>query len=222
MSTVQIVQGFQLEQEDISILIKFQKASFWKRLFDLFVASLVALFVLTWLIPLIGFLIKISSPGPIFFSQPRTGLYGHTFNCLKFRTMIFAPQEVTFRQTDIGDPRVTRVGYWLRKTNLDEMPQFFNVLMGHMSVVGPRPHAVPHDNQFWFVLPDYSKRYLVMPGITGLAQVRGSRGIANDVQKMEHRLKYDLLYIKRQSLKYDVLICWWTVKSMVLGDPNAW
>lgn len=222
MSTLQSVQGFHLVQEDISILIKFQKASFWKRLFDLSVASLVTLFVLTWLIPLIGFLIKISSRGPIFFSQPRTGLYGHTFNCLKFRTMVCASEGETFRQTDINDPRVTRVGYWLRRTNLDEMPQFFNVLLGQMSVVGPRPHAIPHDAQFWFVLPDYSKRYLVMPGITGLAQVRGSRGIANDLKKMEHRLKYDLLYIKNQSLKYDVLICWWTLKSMLLGKTNAW
>ncbi len=222
MYTLQKAPGFQLEQQDISILLKFQKASFWKRLFDLIVASLVTLFVLSWLIPTVGLLIILTSPGPVFFSQRRTGLYGHTFVCLKFRTMAFSPQEVPFQQTAIDDPRVTRIGYWLRKTNLDEMPQFINVLLGQMSVVGPRPHAVPHDAQFWFTLSDYSKRYLVVPGITGLAQVRGSRGIANDLRKMEHRLKYDLMYINRQSLKYDCLICWWTIKSMVLGDPNAW
>ena len=189
MSTLQKVQAFELEQGNALFSGKSKNGSYWKRTFDLLTASLVTLFVLSWLIPLVGLLIKLSSKGPVFFSQRRTGMYGHTFFCHKFRTMVHSPQEETFKQTDPNDPRVTRVGYWLRKTNLDEMPQFINVLLGQMSLVGPRPHAVPHDAEFWFVLPDYSKRYLVMPGITGLAQVRGSRGIANDVQKMEHRLR---------------------------------
>ena len=127
-----------------------------------------------------------------------------------------------FRQTTQHDDRVTRVGKVLRKTNLDEMPQFINVLLGHMSVVGPRPHAVAHDAQFWNSFPEYKLRYLVKPGITGLAQVRGARGETETLVKMQHRVRYDLYYRDRQSLWLDVRICWWTVKSMLKGNINAW
>lgn len=195
-----------------------------KWLFDVVVASIVVVCVLTWMMPIIGLLIKLTSPGPVFFVQWRTGRYGQPFRCFKFRTMHHnrAHGHVPFRQTAHGDTRVTRIGQFLRKTNLDEMPQFLNVLMGNMSVVGPRPHAIQHDAEFWFSLPNYPRRYSIPPGITGLAQVRGARGITDDIKKMEQRLRYDLFYIRKKTLFHDAQICWWTVASMFRGDPKAW
>lgn len=194
----------------------------WKRLFDVIIAFLVTLLILIWFIPIVGLLIKLTSPGPIIFIQWRTGLNGRPFRCFKFRTMVYNNQSVTFKQTIYNDPRITPIGSWLRKTNLDEMPQFLNVLIGTMSVVGPRPHALQHDAEFWFQLSDYHKRYTVLPGITGLAQIRGARGITDDVKKMDQRLKYDLLYIEKSSFWHDAQICIWTLKLMFFGDPNAW
>ncbi len=193
-----------------------------KRLFDLLVAGLVTVSVLLWLVPIVGLLIKCTSPGPILFVQWRTGLDGQPFRCFKFRTMVHNQQRTPFEQTVFRDSRVTRLGAWLRRTNLDEMPQFLNVLMGNMSVVGPRPHAIQHDSEFWFSLPGYDKRYTVLPGITGLAQVRGARGITDDVRKMEQRLRYDLFYIRKNSFWGDLQICWWTLESMFKGNSKAW
>lgn len=193
-----------------------------KRLFDLLVAALITILVLSWLIPIIGLLIKLTSPGPIIFIQWRTGLNKRPFRCFKFRTMVYNHASTTFKQTAFKDSRITPIGHWLRKTNLDEMPQFLNVLLGDMSVVGPRPHAIQHDAEFWFTLPDYHKRYTIRPGITGLAQINGARGITDDTSKMKHRLQYDLSYINNSSLRLDTQICWSTATSMFRGDPNAW
>jgi len=193
-----------------------------KRLFDFLIAGLATILILTWLIPIVGLLIRLTSPGPILFLQWRTGINGKPFLCFKFRTMAHNPQDELFKQTAFNDPRVTLIGHWLRKTNLDEFPQFINVLKGDMSIVGPRPHAIQHDIEFWNLLPNYHKRYRTLPGITGLAQIRGARGIAEDISNMKKRLKYDLIYIQNSSLQYDVQICWWTFKSMLFGDPNAW
>lgn len=192
-----------------------------KRVFDVVFALLVTLFILSWLLPIAAVCILFCSPGPVFFVQPRTGKNGRKFKCLKLRTMRHE-QTGEFRQTTQYDDRVTKVGKVLRKTNLDEMPQFINVLLGQMSVVGPRPHAVAHDAQFWNSFPEYKLRYLVKPGITGLAQVRGARGETETLVKMQHRVRYDLYYRDRQSLWLDIRICWWTVKSMVKGNVNAW
>ncbi|MFT4031278.1 MAG: sugar transferase [Siphonobacter sp.] len=194
--------------------------SFGKRCFDVVVSSLVMLTVLAWLVPVLGILIKLSSPGPVFFVQWRTGRNGKKFRCLKFRTMrqnAVAP----FKQATQNDPRITQIGKFLRKTNLDEMPQFINVLRGEMSVVGPRPHAVEHDAQYWNVVPNFNKRYTIKPGITGLAQTRGLRGEAG-LKDMEHRLKLDRWYIQNQSPILDVKICWWTVSKMLKGDEKAY
>lgn len=127
-----------------------------------------------------------------------------------------------FKQASRNDQRVTRIGKFLRKSNLDEMPQFLNVLAGHMSIVGPRPHALPHDAQYWHTMPGYRERYAVRPGITGLAQVRGARGETNEAYKMRMRVQYDSLYIRRQSIQLDAKICWWTVKAAFNGNKNAW
>lgn len=217
--------------EDIPIQLPFdRKASAeqqiaknaWKRPFDLLVAITATILLLSWLIPLLGLLIVLTSPGPVLFVQWRTGRNGRMFRCLKFRTMRVDHNNVTFRQTAHNDSRVTPIGRWLRRTNLDEMPQFLNVLLGSMSVVGPRPHAIQHDAEFWFSLPAYPKRYEVTPGITGLAQVRGARGIIDHGIKMEHRLRYDLFYIRKHSFWLDIQTCWWTVQKMFKGDSNAW
>ncbi|QJW87996.1 sugar transferase [Spirosoma taeanense] len=194
----------------------------WKRPFDLLLATLVTVGVLIWMIPLVGLLIKATSPGPVFFVQWRTGRNGRPFHCYKFRTMLHDHQNITFRQAVHNDARITTVGRWLRRTNLDEMPQFLNVLIGNMSLVGPRPHAIQHDAEFWFRLPNYHKRYDVLPGITGLAQVRGARGLTDNALKMKHRLQYDLFYIRKHSLWQDIVICWQTAIKMFGGNTNGW
>jgi len=196
-------------------------ASSGKRVFDVIVALLVIIFVLTWLVPLISIAICVTSRGPALFIQARTGRKGRPFRCFKFRTMTHESKPNSeFRQTSANDSRVTRVGGFLRKTNLDEMPQFINVLFGDMSIVGPRPHAVQHDAQFWS-MPGYTERYSIKPGITGVAQVRGCRGETAQVIDMQHRVRYDHWYITRYSLPLDCKICWWTVEKMWKGDKKA-
>ena len=200
--------------------LKMPVAAIKKRGFDLAVALLVAMLVLIWLLPIVALLIKLTSKGPVLFVQMRTGRKGTVFPCLKFRTMTYE-RNAPFQQATVNDRRVTRVGRFLRRTNLDEMPQFLNVLAGHMSVVGPRPHPLPLDAQHWHALPGYKERYMVKPGITGLAQVRGARGETAELHRMKVRVRYDHLYIRRQSVRLDAQICWWTVKSTVRGDENA-
>lgn len=192
-----------------------------KRLFDLGFSLLVSLFVLSWLLPLLGLAIRLNSPGPMLFVQLRTGRNGRQFRCFKLRTMI-SIQNSEFKQATKNDPRVTKMGQLLRKTNLDELPQFLNVVLGDMSLVGPRPHPIPLDAQHWHTLPNYAERYAVKPGITGLAQVRGCRGETDTLQKMEHRVRLDRWYIANRSLLLDLKICWWTVAKMVQGDKKAW
>ncbi|MGM9508320.1 sugar transferase [Larkinella sp. GY13] len=192
-----------------------------KRLFDIVAAIFIVFLVLLWMIPLVGLIIKFTSPGPVFFVQMRTGRHGRTFRCFKFRTMVH-DRGKAFKQVTRNDPGITSIGRFLRKNNLDEMPQFLNVLLGDMSLVGPRPHAVDHDKAFWTSIPYYPNRYTVRPGITGLAQVRGARGLTETPKKMERRLRYDLHYIKNCSFLFDMLICWWTIKTMFQGDENAW
>jgi putative colanic acid biosynthesis UDP-glucose lipid carrier transferase len=192
-----------------------------KRTFDICFSSLVVLFVLSWMIPLVGLLIKLESRGPVLFVQKRTGYLGNWFYCFKFRTML-NKRESSFRQTAKNDGRVTPLGGFLRRTNLDEMPQFLNVLMGNMSVVGPRPHALQHSAQYWNTMPEYRRRYRVKPGITGLAQIRGCRGETDQLLKMKHRVRYDRFYNRKKTASMDIWICWLTVKAMINGNINAW
>ncbi|MGM9506541.1 MULTISPECIES: sugar transferase [Larkinella] len=194
---------------------------FGKRAFDICLSFLVTVCILIWMIPLVGLLIKLGSPGPILFIQKRTGYRGTSFNCLKFRTMTHNPA-ASFKQAKRNDERITPIGRFLRKTNLDEMPQFLNVLIGDMSIVGPRPHAIQHSAQFWNTMPEYRKRYRVKPGITGLAQINGYRGEIDHVMKMRHRVRYDRFYNRKKSILFDLWICWLTVKAMVGENKNAW
>lgn len=208
------------EREAEGVIVVDQSQSRVKRVFDFATAMLVTLFILSWLTPLVALAIWLTSPGPVLFIQLRTGRSGQPFRCFKFRTMAYSPA-APFKQATKNDTRVTRLGRFLRRTNLDEMPQFVNVLLGDMAVVGPRPHAVQMDAHYWYTLNGYPDRYRVKPGITGLAQVRGCRGETDTVQKMKHRLRLDHFYIQKWSIWLDVRICWWTVIRVIKGDEKA-
>lgn len=193
-----------------------------KRVVDLVMSALVTLLLLSWMIPLIGLAIRLTSPGPAIFVQLRSGRNGRQFRCLKFRTMYTpAPGNDAFRQAAKNDPRVTPIGRLLRRTNLDEMPQFLNVLLGDMSLVGPRPHPLGLDAEYWHTLPNYPLRNGIRPGITGLAQVSGCRGGITYRLMMKHRIRYDLFYIQKASLLFDFYICFRTLAAMFTGNTDA-
>ena len=170
---------------------------------------------------IIGILIKLSSPGPILFKQKRTGLYGHDFECYKFRTMKVNAEADT-KQAIKDDPRKTKIGNFLRKTNLDEFPQFINVLKGDMSVVGPRPHMLKHTEQYSALIDKYMVRHLVKPGITGWAQVTGYRGETKTLEQMEGRVKRDVWYIENWTFFLDLKIIVVTLLNMSRGEKNAY
>ena len=189
---------------------------FWKRIFDIVFSSFIIIFLLSWLIPVIALLIKLSSKGPVFFIQNRVGFLGRSFKCIKFRTMV-VNQEANSKQAVQNDPRITKFGHFLRNSNLDELPQFFNVLMGQMSIVGPRPHMHCDCYDFSVVVRNYKFRNITKPGITGLAQVKGYRGPAKDVESIFKRYQWDSFYVRNQSFRLDVRIVNLTVVSTLSG-----
>lgn len=191
-----------------------------KRTFDVLFALLVTVLLLSWLVPLLALLIKLDSPGSVFFRQLRTGKNGQPFWCLKLRTMRDS-EHAHHQQAFRGDPRITRLGAMLRQTSLDELPQFFNVLRGEMSVVGPRPHMLTHTATYSVLIDEFMVRHTVMPGITGLAQVAGHRGETRETQAMAQRVQADLLYIQNWSLLLDLKIVLLTVFQAVKGHRNA-
>jgi len=155
--------------------------------------------------------VKYSSPGPALFKQHRYGLNGRRIKVYKFRTMSVCEDEENVPQAQKCDPRVTRFGAFLRRTSLDELPQFYNVLQGRMSVVGPRPHAVAHNEQYRKLIRGYMWRHKVKPGITGWAQINGWRGETDTPEKMQKRVEYDLDYIRNWSVWLDIKIVWLTL-----------
>ncbi len=187
-----------------------------KRLFDLVFASL-ALVLLTPLIAIVAILIKLDSPGPIFFVQRRYGFNQQPFRIIKFRTMRALEDGAIIPQTTRDDPRLTRIGRWLRRWNIDEIPQLFNVLTGDMSLVGPRPHALSHDRDYERRISLYARQHNVKPGITGWAQINGYRGEIDSEDKIRKRVEYDLFYIDNWSLWLDLKI----IARMVLS-PAAY
>lgn len=192
-----------------------------KRAFDIVFSLVILIFVYPILYIVVGILIKMSSPGPILFKQKRTGLYGQDFKCYKFRTMrVNAQADVLQAVKD--DPRKTKVGDFLRRTNLDEFPQFINVLRGEMSVVGPRPHMLKHTEQYSALIDKYMVRHLVKPGVTGWAQVTGYRGETKNLEQMEGRVKRDVWYIENWSFFLDLKIIVVTVLNMFKGEKNAY
>jgi len=176
-----------------------------KRIFDIIVSSLVIVFLLSWLLPVLALIIKLDSYGPVFFVQRRSGFLGRSFSCLKFRTMVVNTLSDK-QQAIVDDPRITRLGRFLRLTSLDELPQFFNVLIGDMSIVGPRPHMHKDNIDFSKVVENYRFRSLLKPGITGMAQVKGYRGPAQDFYKIFHRYQWDAFYIRNANLSLDFKI----------------
>lgn len=177
----------------------------FKRITDIVIASLVILLIFPWLFPVILTLIKLDSRGPVFFKQKRVGFLGRTFWCYKFRTM-HQNDTADTRQAVRNDPRVTRVGQFLRNTGIDELPQFINVILGHMSIVGPRPHMLKDSRDFAEVVTNYKFRNLVRPGITGMSQVRGCRGPATTFASIFRRYQWDAYYVRNVSLSLDLRI----------------
>ena len=192
-----------------------------KRLYDLAISSLVTIFILSWLIPIVALLIWLDSRGPIFFIQQRSGKNGKTFNCIKFRSMK-VNKESNEKQATKNDKRITLLGSFLRKSNLDEMPQFINVLMSDMSIVGPRPHMLKHTDDYSKLLNKYMVRHFLKPGITGWAQIHGYRGEIKHMQDINNRVEYDLWYLENWSVWLDTRIILMTAFNMAKGEKNAY
>ncbi len=191
-----------------------------KRAFDIVFSLLVILFFLSWLIPILAILIKLESRGPVFFKQGRPGLDEQEFFCYKFRSMQVNGH--TEKEASKNDPRVTRTGKFMRKTSVDELPQFFNVLLGDMSVVGPRPHLWSQNKAYASKIKKYMVRHYVKPGITGLAQVKGFRGEIETEEDMVNRIKLDVFYIENWSMIMDLKIIFQTVINIFKGEDKAY
>ena len=196
-------------------------SQFIKRFFDILFSLFVIVFVLSWLTPILAICIKLESKGPVFFKQSRNGFNYHEFECYKFRSMT-PNKDAHLHQATKGDERITKVGAFIRKTSMDELPQFFNVLFGDMSVVGPRPHMVSHTNMYAQRIDKFMVRHFVKPGITGLAQVSGFRGEVEKDDDIVSRVKYDIFYIENWSLLLDVKIILQTVTNAIKGEEKAY
>jgi putative colanic acid biosysnthesis UDP-glucose lipid carrier transferase len=191
-----------------------------KRTFDIVFSSLVIIFFLSWLLPLLALLIKLDSRGPVFFGQERSGINYQTFRCWKLRSM-YVNNEANSLLARRGDTRITRIGAFLRKTSLDELPQFFNVFLGQMSIVGPRPHMLKVNEEYALVAEKYMVRHFIKPGITGLSQVRGYRGDTSSDYQIRGRVKLDIFYLENWSFLLDLKIVFYTVYNMLRGEDNA-
>lgn len=200
---------------------------FLKRTFDIIFSSFVLIFLLSWLYPILALLIKLDSKGKVLFIQKRVGVKNDLFECYKFRTLTSesSRETETFKPVLMGDKRVTGIGNFLRKSNIDELPQFFNVLKGDMSVVGPRPHAIPYQDLYGKIFEEIKMRHNVRPGVTGWAQVNGLRGDIEDEKENNRRtimrMKYDLWYIENWTMRLDLQIILMTIWQMIKGDTKA-
>lgn len=192
-----------------------------KRTFDIAFSILCMTFIMSWFVPLVALLIKRDSKGPIFFKQKRSGINNKAFVCYKFRTMSVNNESDNLQATK-SDGRITKLGAFLRRSNIDEIPQFLNVLKGEMSVVGPRPHMLKHTVEFSKQVDKFMLRHNVKPGITGLAQTKGFRGETNTFYKLKNRIKLDRFYVENWSLIFDLKIIVSTLLMMFRGDENAY
>jgi exopolysaccharide biosynthesis polyprenyl glycosylphosphotransferase len=191
-----------------------------KRIFDLFASVTFTVLVLSWLIPIVALFIKLDSKGPVFFIQKRTGRNNKAFGCIKFRSMVVNVEADT-KQATRGDARITKVGAFLRKSSIDELPQFLNVIKGEMSLIGPRPHPISLNEKFTVYITKLMSRHYVKPGITGLAQCMGYRGETKDITDMENRYRLDRQYIENWTFWLDLKIIYLTVLSLIRGSENA-
>jgi putative colanic acid biosysnthesis UDP-glucose lipid carrier transferase len=192
-----------------------------KRVFDIVFSSIIIVGLLSWLIPILALIIKIDSKGPVFFIQKRNGLNYKEFNCYKFRSMKLN-DKADLDLASKNDVRITNVGKFIRKTSIDELPQFFNVLFGEMSVVGPRPHMVSVANLYASKVDKFMVRHFVKPGITGLAQIKGFRGEVETDEDINNRVKYDIFYMENWSILLDVEIIFKTIFNVLKGDDKAY
>ncbi len=199
--------------EDVSNGIK-------KRAFDIVFSLFAIVFVLSWLMPILALLVKLNSKGPVFFVQWRSGKDNEKFRCYKFRTLSVNDEAHT-KQVTKDDARITPLGKFLRKSNLDEFPQFINVLIGNMSIVGPRPHMLRHTETYSKLLEEYMVRHFVKPGVTGWAQVNGFRGEIKEQEQLRQRIEHDIWYMEHWSLWLDLRIIFLTVYRTIKGDKNA-
>ncbi|MDB5135604.1 MAG: Undecaprenyl-phosphate glucose phosphotransferase, partial [Mucilaginibacter sp.] len=192
-----------------------------KRLFDIVVSSLVIVFILSWLYVVLAIIIKMQSRGPVLFKQLRSGKDNKPFWCYKFRSMRMNDQS-ELRQASIDDDRITPIGRFMRRTSLDEFPQFFNVLFGYMSILGPRPHMLSHTEQYRQIIDKYMIRHFLKPGISGWAQINGYRGETKNALLMEKRVEHDIWYMENWSLMLDVKIMFLTIINVFRGEKNAY
>jgi putative colanic acid biosynthesis UDP-glucose lipid carrier transferase len=203
--------------------MQYATAQLKKRAFDVIMSSLILIFLLSWLLPILAILIKLDSKGPVFFSQKRSGKNNREFSCLKLRTLkAHNNADAASQQVTKNDNRTTRVGRFLRKTNLDELPQFINVLTGQMSIVGARPHMLKHTVDFSSQENEYMVRHLSKPGVTGWAQVNGYRGEINKPGQLRQRIAHDIWYIENWNLLLDIKIVLLTIYVTFKGDKNAY
>jgi putative colanic acid biosynthesis UDP-glucose lipid carrier transferase len=209
-----------------SIPLEQYSARLAKRAFELLITLLAFVLLFSWLWPLLALLIKLTSPGPVFFRQERWGEKNRRILCFKFRTMVKDSRDVDangrYQQAKRDDPRITPLGRFLRRSNLDELPQFINVLRGEMSLIGPRPHPTPMNLEAKDSIRNYQLRHLVKPGITGWAQVQGLRGDTSDPELLRRRVEADIWYIENWSFLLDLKIIGLTLWSMLRGDPAAY
>ena len=208
-----------ISQRNILQEERFNKAV--KRLFDLIFSTVIIVFLLSWLVPIMSILIKLESKGPLFFVQKRNGLNYKNFNCYKFRSMDLNDTS-DMELASKNDIRITKIGKFIRKTSIDELPQFFNVFFGDMSVVGPRPHMVSVTNLYAAKVDKFMVRHLVKPGITGLAQTKGYRGEVETDDDIINRVKYDIFYIENWSILLDIKIIFVTIFNTLKGDDKAY
>ncbi len=199
--------------QDISNRVK-------KRFFDIVLSLGIMIFILSWLVPLLAILIKLESKGPVFFKQLRSGRDNKPFWCYKFRSMKVNSNSDTLQATK-SDARITKIGAFLRKTSLDEFPQFLNVLKGDMSIVGPRPHMLKHTEKYSAIINQFMVRQFLKPGVTGWAQVNGYRGETKNIEQMEKRVEYDIWYMERWSSMLDIRIIFMTIINIFRGEEQA-
>lgn len=191
----------------------YQPAAYYlplKRAMDVSISMIFIIGTMSWLYPIIALLIRLTSKGPVFFIQKRTGYLGMEFDCLKFRTM-YVNDEADTKQATHRDSRITPLGRFLRATHIDELPQLFNVLMGDMSIIGPRPHMLYHTRYYSGIIPYYNLRHEAKPGLTGMAQVKGYIGEINAERELRKRVQWDIYYLKNRSISLDVNIFFTTV-----------
>jgi putative colanic acid biosysnthesis UDP-glucose lipid carrier transferase len=219
---IQLDENEQRQAQDIATIpLDEVRNQFSKRVFDLVFSCAFSLLVLSWLIPMIALLIKMDSRGPVFFVQKRNGRKNAPFGCIKFRTMI-VNQESDTKQATKDDSRITRVGKFLRRSSLDEFPQFFNVVLGDMSLIGPRPHPIKLNEEFASRITNIMARHYVKPGITGLAQCMGYRGETRTLTDMENRVRLDRYYIENWTFWLDIKIIFLTIVSLLRGSEKAY